>query len=225
VHLTWNRNAKVWGNAVDEIEAAAIDWKRFLGNAPSQPFDAYRFRNWRWFWDFGGGIFTDLMVHFIDVACWFLDLEYPATTSAVGDHFLVDHPWETPDTVQTLLHFPGREVQVHFEGTFINARDKAMIQLMGPEVTMYLDRGRLEILPEWHSKVPKGEWILGSGAKGGSFYTENDGPLLHLTNWVDCMRTRNAPNAPVEGGVIAAAAAHLANMAFRRGELVRWPVG
>ena len=55
----------------------ALDWKTFLGNAPEQPFDEYRFRNWRWFWDFGGGILTDLMVHWMDVANWFCDLDQP----------------------------------------------------------------------------------------------------------------------------------------------------
>ena len=59
------------------VDPKQVDWKAFLGNAPDQPFDEYRFRNWRWFWDFGGGIFTDLMVHFIDVAHWFLDLDHP----------------------------------------------------------------------------------------------------------------------------------------------------
>ena len=79
VHLTWNRNATASGRRSPlGIDPKQVDWKAFLGNAPDQPFDEYRFRNWRWFWDFGGGIFTDLMVHFIDVAHWFLDLDHPA---------------------------------------------------------------------------------------------------------------------------------------------------
>ena len=63
-----------------------MDWKAFLGDAPDQPFDEYRFRNWRWFWDFGGGVFTDLGVHWIDVAHWLLDLDHPlqATASAAN---------------------------------------------------------------------------------------------------------------------------------------------
>ena len=68
VHLTWNRNADRSIRTAYGIDPSTVDWQRFLGTAPEQPFDAYRFRNWRWFWDFGGGIFTDLMVHFIDVA-------------------------------------------------------------------------------------------------------------------------------------------------------------
>src|SRR5690606_16071141 len=67
VHLTWNRNHARAGTRTCDINPSALDWKRFLGNAPEQPFDEYKYRHWRWFWDFGGGIFTDLMVHWIDV--------------------------------------------------------------------------------------------------------------------------------------------------------------
>ncbi len=221
VHLTWNRNAEQWGHARAGIDPAAVDWKRFLGGAPPQPFDEYRFRNWRWFWDFGGGIFTDLMVHFIDVACWFLDLDVPEAATALGDHFLADHPWETPDTVQALFRFPQRDVQIYFEGTFINARHQAMIELLGRKATMYLDRGRYEILPERRSDVEPSEWVIGSGPKGASFYTENDGPMYHLQDWVDSMRNGKEPNAPVEAGAKSAALAHWANQALRLGRVVR----
>jgi predicted dehydrogenase len=67
VHLTWNRNTDRARKVPLNIDPRKVDWKAFLGTAPAQPFDEYRFRNWRWFWDFGGGILTDLMVHWIDV--------------------------------------------------------------------------------------------------------------------------------------------------------------
>ena len=96
----------------------------FLGGAPRQPFDPFRFRNWRWFWDFGGGILTDLMVHWIDAVNWMLDLPDPAMATTIGDTFLMDQ-WETPDTIQTLLRYPDREIQVYFEGTFVNQRKQS----------------------------------------------------------------------------------------------------
>ncbi len=148
VHLTWNRNTPRGTKGKLNIDPKTVDWKRFLGNARSQPFDEYRFRNWRWFWDFGGGIFTDLMVHFIDVAHWFLDLDHPQVAASIGDHFMAKDLWETPDTVQTLLRYPDKELQVYFEGTFVNARNAAMIEFMGSDATLYLDRGRYEIHPE-----------------------------------------------------------------------------
>src|SRR6516165_5359455 len=67
MHMTWNRNTDRVRKVPLNIDPKKVDWKAFLGSAPAQDFDEYRFRNWRWFWDFGGGILTDLMVHWIDV--------------------------------------------------------------------------------------------------------------------------------------------------------------
>ncbi len=222
VHLTWNRNTPRWARDKYQIDPATLDWKRFLGTAREQPFDEYRFRNWRWFWDFGGGIFTDLMVHQIDIAHWFLDLGHPTSAASLGDWFKAKDLWETPDTVQTLLHYPERGVQAYFEGTFVNARNAAMLEFMGSEATLYLDRGRYEIHPERNKKIAYSEMILGSGPRGADFYDLPKGEVLHLSNWLECMRSRQTPQCPAEAGVGAAAAAHLANQALRSAQVARW---
>jgi predicted dehydrogenase len=219
VHLTWNRNTERGAQRKYGITPQNVDWKQFLGNAPDQPFDEYRFRNWRWFWDFGGGIFTDLMVHWIDVAHWLLELEQPAFAASIGDFYMAKDLWETPDTVQTLLRYPRKDVQAYFEGTFSNARNGAMIEFMGTEATLYIDRGRYEIHPERASKLPSSELVLGSGPRGADFYDQPDGETLHLANWIECIRSREMPNAPAEAGVSAAAAAHLANLSLRNGSV------
>ena len=81
VHLTWNRNTDRVRRGPQNVDQNKLDWPAFLGNAPKQAFDDYRFRNWRWFWDFGNGILTDLMVHWIDVAHWILNLDHPEAPS------------------------------------------------------------------------------------------------------------------------------------------------
>jgi predicted dehydrogenase len=227
VHLTWNRNQPRGERVRYGIDPATVDWKRFLGSAPDQPFDEYRFRNWRWFWDFGGGIFTDLMVHWIDVAHWFLELDHPESAASVGAHVQSSGLWETPDTVQTLLQYTdkeGRPVQAHFEGTFYNARQGAMIEFLGSEATLYIDRGRYEVHPERKKKIAYRELILGRNPdfRGADFYDQPDGETLHLANWLECVRSRQRPYAPVEAGVSAAAAAHLANIALRSTGVARW---
>ena len=149
VHCTWNRNAARAQRYKDAMDPKSVDWKRFLGSAKPQEFDAYRFRQWRWFWDFGGGIFTDLMVHWIDVVHWFLDLDHPTTAASAGDWYSANDVWETPDTVQTLLRYPEKEVQVYFEGTFSNNRNGAMVEFWGLKdflidrgLTFEVDRGK-----------------------------------------------------------------------------------
>jgi predicted dehydrogenase len=220
VRMSWNRNTDRIRRFKLNVDPASLDWKRFLGNAPKQAFDEYRFRNWRWFWDFGGGLFTDLMVHWIDVAHWFMGVDFPVTAVSIGEHFSSKGVWETPDTVQTLLHYKGG-VQMYFEGTFSNARAGAMIEFMGTDATLYIDRGRYELQPE-RGKTRAEELILGTGRRGADFYDKPDGERLHLENWVESMRNNKPPSAPVEAGVSAAAAAHLANQALRGTGVASW---
>ena len=232
VHLTWNRNTPRWQRIQYHIDPKTVDWKSFLGPAKEQPFDEYKFRQWRWFWDFGGGIFTDLMVHYIDVVHWYLGVEHPSQATSIGDHFASQGVWETPDTVQTLLRYPDRELQVYFEGTFVNARNAAMLEFMGTDGTLYLDRGRYELYPERRRApgsippepptFPYSEWVIGEGPRGADFYKNPNAEVLHLSNWIECVRSRNRPRAPAEAGVSAASAAHLANQALRSGEVARW---
>jgi predicted dehydrogenase len=219
VHLTWNRNVDRVRRQPPNIDPKTVDWKSFLGNAPDQPFDEYKLRNWRWFWDFGGGILTDLMVHLIDVAQWFLDVEHPLRATAIGDNYLSAGLWQTPDTVHCLLDYPDQRFQSYFEGTFFNARNRAMIEFMGTKGTLYVDRGRYEIHPEREADAYE-EWSPGKEKRRGlDYYDEPNGELLHLINWLDCIRSRKEPNCPVEAGVAAANAAHLGNLALRSNQV------
>ncbi|WP_020468927.1 Gfo/Idh/MocA family protein [Zavarzinella formosa] len=223
VHMSWNRNTDRVRRFKDTIDPKSLDWKAFLGTAKAQDYDEYRFRNWRWFWDFGGGIFTDLMVHWIDVAHWILKVDHPEKAVALGNHLVSKDVWETPDTVQTVLTYPGG-IQMHFEGTFANAHRGAMITFMGKDATLYLDRGAMIVTPERNKKLEPQELILGKTPthRGADFYDLPDGELLHLTNWVESMKSRQAPSAPAEGGVSSASAAHLANKALRNGGVATW---
>lgn len=218
VTMSWNRNTNRVKRFPLGVDPKTVDWKTFLGGAKDQPFDEYRFRNWRWFWDFGGGIFTDLMVHWVDVAHWVLGLEQPERAVSAGEFVAAKGVWETPDTVQTLLSYPGN-VQMFFEGTFSNARNGAHIEFQGTDATMYVDRGRFELIPERNKQVQPMKQILGTqpNYRGADFYDQPDGELLHLHNWVECVRGRKEPTAPVAAGVAAAAAAHMANQALRSG--------
>ncbi len=229
VHLTWNRNSDRVRRGPQNVDVNRLDWKAFLGSARKQEFDPYRFRNWRWFWDFGNGILTDLMVHYIDVVHWYLDLDHPLKAVTIGDNYISRGIWETPDTIQTLLVYRNEkkvdyvdDLQVYFEGTFCNARNGAMLEFMGTEATLYLDRGRFEIHPEPRRKGKFEEMVLGKGNRGQDFYLNPDGELLHLTHWIDCIRQRRRPNCPAEAGVSAASAAHLGNQALRKNQIALW---
>ena len=116
---------------------------------------------------------------------------------------------------------PAVDLQVYFEGTFSNARNGAMLELMGTDATLYVDRGRYEVHPE-RDKGKYEELVLGTGKRGRDFYDKPDGERLHLENWLQAVRGRHKPAAPVEAGIQAAAAAHLANEALRTEKVASW---
>lgn len=219
VHLSWNRNSARFKKDIPAIAENSVDWRAFVGGAPRQAYDPYKMVHWRWFWDFGGGIFTDLMVHWIDVAHALLDLKAPVGAASVGTFINAEGVWETPDSVQTLLTYPGG-VTAHFEGTFSNARHGAMICFMGTEGSIYCDRGRMELIPDPNKPVKPQELVLGQGRRGADFYDQPDGELLHITDWVSAVRAGTRPSAPLEAGITAANAAHLANRSLREKRMV-----
>ncbi|MCH2378769.1 MAG: Gfo/Idh/MocA family oxidoreductase, partial [Pedosphaera sp.] len=220
IHMSWNRNHAPFKKRVPDIKPHQVDWERFLGNAPRQPFEPYRFhRNWRWFWDFGGGILTDLMVHWMDSVHYLWPIGLPESTTSIGAQYTTKGAWETPDTIQTLMEFPKHGTQLHFEGTFSCQHRKAGTTLMGENATVYIDRGRLELTPEPGRKAKPIEMVLGKGGKGADFSSIN-GEALHLADWLQAVRERRKPSAPAEAGVAAAAVAHLGNQAYREGKVI-----
>jgi predicted dehydrogenase len=85
-------------------ETDLLDWKRWLGSAPEQPFDEEKFRNWRWFWNFGGGAMTDLFTHWIDVVHWAMKQNEPALAQTLGDRYVFEK-WDCPDTTMAAWNF------------------------------------------------------------------------------------------------------------------------
>lgn len=215
VRMSWNRNSDRVRRNVGGVKPAEVQWDAFLGGARKQPYDEYRFRNWRWFWDFGGGIFTDLMVHWVDVAHFVLDVDQPTRAVSLGEFITAKGVWETPDTVQTILSYPNG-LQMHFEGTFANSNKGSHIEFLGSKANLYIDRGRSEITPERNMPGDPEKEILGNGPPGLDFYDKPDGERLHLDNWLASIRSRQSPSAPAKAGVAAANAAHKANAALRK---------
>jgi predicted dehydrogenase len=221
VHLTWNRNHPIRKKSYG-TDPGEVDWQRWLGDAPSRPFDEWVMLHFRWHWEFGGGILTDLMVHYIDVVNWYLGLDHPETAVSIGDHFQSTGVWETPDTIQTLLHYPKESVQVYFEGTFSNARNGAMLEFMGTKATLYLDRGHCEVHPERVTGGEVRDYSPGKSHRGADFDKNVDGGLNHMQDFFNCVRSRGRPVAPAEAGVAAVTGAHLGNLAYRSGGMAQW---
>ncbi len=73
---------------------------------PFMPFNPNRFTfNWRYFWDYGGGILTDFCCHIVDLVHWAMDVEAPRTISAVGGRYALDDNAEVPDTLDVTYEY------------------------------------------------------------------------------------------------------------------------
>jgi predicted dehydrogenase len=192
------------------IEVELLDWKRWLGSAPEQPFTEEKFRHWRWFWDFGGGAMTDLFSHWIDVVQWAMKVSEPQLAQTLGDRYVFDE-WQCPDTIQSAFRYAGFEVG--YEGTMVSSVDDGGIEFRGTNATLKLDRSGFAIYRE---NATKQNPVL-------SERSVLDGTVSHVQNFFDCVRDRKAPNAPVETGIAAARAGHIGNIALRSGNRVVWP--
>ena len=100
-----------------DCTAQNVNWKAFLNGRPDHGFDAYKFINWRLFWEFSGGNVTENMVHQIAWIMTALDLPLPSSANMSGGVFSEKDGREVPDTIAVTLDFPwhGRDLAVHFQ--------------------------------------------------------------------------------------------------------------
>jgi len=211
VRTYWWQNYQAHGPR-KAIETQALDWKQWLGGAPDQAFTEEKFYHWRWFWNFGGGAMTDLFTHWIDVAHWAMKSDTPKDALMLGDKYVFEQ-WDCPDTIQAAVRYPGFDVV--YEGMMASSIDDGGLEFRGTEATLKLNRLGFSV---HHEGVPtKDNPVL----KAESF---REGTISHMENFFDCVRTRKEPNAPVETGISAARAGHIANLAYHRGGQIAWPM-
>jgi predicted dehydrogenase len=201
-----------------------VDYDLWLGPAPKRPFNKNRFHfNFRWYFDYSGGLMTDWGAHMIDVANWGMDAGAPRSAVSVGGKFgFPDDAEETPDTQQALWEYDGYSV-IWEHATAIGqgpyARDHG-VAFHGNNGVLVVDRGGWEVLPETETKAGRKSYrMIGEprrGAGGQDFHFE------HVRNFVECLDSRAQPRSDVEIGHRSMMACHLANIAFRLGRRVNW---
>ena len=192
------------------VDAQKLDWKRFLGAAPEQPFDPLRFTKWRWFWDFGGGHLTDLYSHYCDVIQWYMGQDSPSTAQAMGGRNALP-AFECPDTICAAYEYPG--FNVVYNGSLVGSLEGGNIVFRGSNAMLKINRDGFAVYPERvvpfeKTQYPEPEIAMRS---------LGDGTVDHVKNFLDCVRSRKTPNADVKTAVAAARAAHLGNLAYRKG--------
>lgn len=194
------------------VDPSQLDWNQWLGPAPKQAFDPVKYHYWRFFSDFGGGIFTDLMTHWIDVIEWFMDTPSPALTQATGATHKFTQ-FQLPDTVSAGFEFPNYSST--FTGSLTCGLEDGGVIFRGDKAMMKLTRSGYWVYEE---SEPFGSHNLPEPSH--ALRSTTDGTVANVANWLDCIRSRRTPNANIRAGVSAARTSHLANLAMQQRKVI-----
>ncbi len=215
-YLDW---IKACGNPPDSAVPAGVDYDMWLGPAPRRPFNPNRFHfNFRWFWDYAGGLMTDWGVHLINLALWGMGPEWPKSVISSGGRYVLQDNTETPDSQITVYEFPSyRLIFEHQVGNNLGPdRREHGVAFTGTDATLILDQNGWEVIPERTKKGAPEE--KHSAGKGSDFQAR----VNHVDNFLECLRTRKDPVESAEVGHHVSAVAHLGNLALRTKGGIQW---
>jgi predicted dehydrogenase len=201
---------------------AGVDYDFWLGPAKKRPFNPNRFHfNFRWFYDYAGGLMTDWGVHIIDYGLFGMGDPVPKSVMAMGGKFAYpDDASETPDTLQTLYEFDSHTMlwdhATGIDGGHFGRNHG--VAYVGNNGTLVVDRDGWEVIPERKKNADLIERVpLQKGTGKGLDY--------HMANFIDGVKTGNRNlNANISVAANTARVAHLGNIAHRTGHRLYWDV-
>ena len=217
VRTIWNKNLGYTVKVPPGMEQkpADLDWDACLAWLPRIPWDPKRYFNRFAYWDFStGGMTGGLFVHMVDVAHWYLDLKRGEYASGLGGVYHFEDGRDTPDNINLTVKYP-QGVNITFEATITDFAGKEVT-----DIVFMGTGGRLSIFRQGYQflAAPDGP----SGANEYSHFGPYGDASNHLKNWLDCMRSRNKPNADAVEGHYSAMACHLGNLAYLEKRTVEW---
>jgi predicted dehydrogenase len=214
---------------------AGLDWEMYLGPSPKVPFNPNRFLStYRYFFDYSGGYITDFGNHRLDTMQQIMGVTAPRTISASGGRFVLRDDGDVPDFLNVtyeydgfIASYEGSNVNGHGMGgrtpghRYYNSRGEwdqpNGIAFYGTEGTIFAERIGWEAFPEPATprrkpqKIVKRQW------------ENNEEPTkAHAANFVECVRSRTAPNADIEIGHRSTSVALLGNIAYKTGKKLHW---
>jgi predicted dehydrogenase len=219
-----NRNKRgEWNYAIDaEATEKTLDWKAFLGSAPKRPFTPERYFRWRKYWDYSGGIATDLFYHTVSPLLVTIGPEFPYRVTAGGGIY-AQHDREVPDTFFMNVDYPKWTMQL---ACSVGSGVGAPLVIHGSEGTIFvardsesLDNTEIEVVPD---REYKDDFVKKTGSETVKIPVQPfvRGTHPHMDNFLDCVRSRKSPNLDAETGYRAMAAIGMGVSAYRRGEVL-----
>jgi len=203
------------GHVADSSPPAGVDYEFWLGPAPKRPFNQNRFLfNFRWFWDYAGGLMTDWGVHLLNMVEMGMPPDSPKSVTACGGKFIFDDDSETPDSLVTVYEFPTYQlIWEHRAGLNNGLNDRPWgVEWHGTEGNIILnDTG-------WQLTTERKQ----ANIESQSGHSAGDPRTPHVRNFLDCVKSRKQPVLNLEIGHRVSTLAHLGNIAYRTGHKIVW---
>ena len=223
--------AKVWnvqkrsgiGHKTDEAVPEGVNYDIWTGPVPLRPFNWNRFHHkYNWNWHYGMGDIGADGSHWLDLALWALDVQYPEGVSGTGRRVFFHGDEQTPDTQSVTYDYPGKVIlyEQRLWNTYMMHGAENGIDVYGSDAMARLtaengntfrvfdEKGRVAYLEHEDTETRQVLWTLGGET--------------HYQNFLRCIRTRERPNADIESGHLAAALGQLGNIVSRIGRNIRF---
>ncbi len=199
-----------WMQRAEPIREEDVDWEEFLMDRPMRPFDGKLLTGWYGYREFSDGPLSNLGVHFIDLYNYILGTTLPVSCVAHGGTFTWRDEYEftCPDHCQALWTYP-EDLMVSYSTNFGNGS--------GNVLKIYGEQGVLD-LTRWTAPT-----YSSAGAIKSSELPGEDQPVPpvdtpdHYLDWLQCLRTREECNAPIDAGYHHCVPALMAIRAFDSG--------
>jgi predicted dehydrogenase len=196
-----------------------LDFELWQGPAPRKDFrDNLIHYNWHWFWHWGTGEIVNNGVHFLDLARWGLQVDYPERVYSSGGRYQFVDDWETPDTQIASYQFEG-DKSILWEGRSCNARD---INGMGSGVSFHGENGTLELLNNSYKIFDNSNKLVKSAEPTSNIVVNQQGAgfdmdVDHFQNFIDAVdqgKSLISPYPEIKKSVLMC---HLGNISYRTG--------
>jgi predicted dehydrogenase len=193
-----------------------LDWEQWQGPAERRAFDPNRFRNWRDYSEYSGGIVADQGTHVFDGIHLLMNAGYPlAVNSSAGR--VHKEGVDTPESVVVIAEYQEDFLAVftiNYAAMHYKPRNDQLNQLDGDEARLDIGREDFKVYRKENEERPE---TTQRSERGFGHATD-----LHVANFLECVKTRQTPTAPMQLGFQAALVVQMANMALKQGRRVRW---
>jgi predicted dehydrogenase len=204
------------GHPPDGSPPSGCDYDLWLGPAPARPFNPNRFTfNWRYFWDYGGGILTDFCCHIVDLVHWAMDVDAPRTISAVGGRYALDDNAEVPDTLDVTYEYQKGSHKFLMIWSQTDASTHGLenkgqgIMFQGTDATLVAGYDWYRIIPEKGRKIEEPPKTLPRS-------------VGHHREWLEAIKSREQCSCHFGYGHRLASVGNLGNISLWTGEKLTW---